>query len=141
MPAEEIGFQRIVGADARHTIDFTLVRDRINGFRRSEGRYQMHLVLEDQILRHLRSTVWIGLAVLDDEFQRVDGAVDLDRIVQRLSAVVECPGHLLVEQCQWTGLWGNKTDLNGRRYAQCRSSDRHSGGAGGQLPGHRTTGT
>ena len=99
MPAEEIGFQRIVGADAWHTIDFTLVRDGINSFRCGKGRYEMHLVFEDQILRRLRGAVWIGLAVFDDEFQRVNGAVDLDRIVQHLPAVVECPGHLLVEQC------------------------------------------
>jgi hypothetical protein len=131
MPAEEIGFQWIVGADARHAIDFTLIRDRIDGFRCGEGGYEMHLVLEDQILRDLGGAVWIGLAVLDDEFQGVDGAVDLDRIVQRLPAVVERPGHFLVEQRQRTRLRGNKTDFDGRWHAECRSSDRHSGGAGG----------
>ena len=139
MPPEEKGFQRVVGADARHAVELALVRDRIDGFRRGEGSDEMHLVLEDQILRDLGGAVRIGLAVLDDEFQRVDGAVDLDRIVQRLPDVVERPGHLLVEQRQRTRLRRNKTDLDGLWHAECGSSDRHSGGAGGQLPENRTT--
>ena len=136
MPAEEVGFQRVVVGDARHAVELALIGHRVDGFRRCEGGDEMDLVLEDQILGDFGRSVRIGLAVLDDKLQRMDGAIDFNRIVERFPGVVEGVRHLLIEQRQWTGLGGDQADLDGLRYGEGWPRDRGDRCAGGETFEH-----
>ena len=118
MPAEEIGFQRIVVGDARHAIEFALIGDRIDSFRRCEGSHNMDLALEDQILGDFSRSVRIRLAVLDHKLERMNGAIDFNGIVEHFPGLVEGVRHLLIEQRQGTRLGSDQADLDGLRTAK-----------------------
>ena len=131
--AEEVGFQGVVVGDAGGAVELTLIGDRIDGFGGGEGGDQVDLVLQDQVLRDFGGSVRVRLAVLDDEFQRMDGAVDLDVVAEGFTRVVERVGHFLVEQGQGTCLGGDQTDLDGFRHGEGRSRDGCDRGARGKL--------
>ena len=97
----------------------------------------MDLVLEDQILGDFGRSVWIGLAVLDDKLERMDGTVDFNRIVERFPGVVEGVRHLLIEQRQWTRLGRDQADLDGLRHGEGWPRDRGDRCAGGETFEHR----
>ena len=76
MPAEEKGIDRVIVADARHSVEFALIRYRIDRLGRSKCRDDLNLIPEDQLLCDFGSAVRIRLAVLDDELNGMDGPVD-----------------------------------------------------------------
>ncbi|MNF60731.1 hypothetical protein D3C84_423530 [compost metagenome] len=124
--------------DARDFVDFALVGHRVGGFRGRRHQHQIDLVRENQLARHFRRAVGVGLAVLDDDLQAIGLAGHGDRVLQDLlerldDVVVGCR-----KGRQRPGLRADITELdhplaaNGkveRQAGQCHAAGSHAGTA------------
>jgi hypothetical protein len=128
--AEEIRLPRRVGGDARHLVDLAGVGDRVHGVRRMCDHHQVDLAGVDQFVRHFGGAVGIGLAVLDDDLDRVGLVADLDAVGDRLLELAQHEAVRLGEDRERTGRRRHQSDLDGadlraqhgRRHCQQRGS-------------------
>ncbi|MNR09338.1 hypothetical protein D3C85_1255340 [compost metagenome] len=83
-PGKEPRLPRSHRGDARNLVDFALVGNRVGGFRGRRHQHQVDLIRQDQLARHFRRAVGVGLAVLDDDLQAIGLAGHGDRVLQDL---------------------------------------------------------
>jgi hypothetical protein len=94
-----------------------LRRDRIGGLGRRGHRHQVDLVFDDRLLGDFGGTIGIGLAVADDDLDRIGLAADLQAASQDGLHVVEDVGIRFGESGERPGLRTHTADLERARDA------------------------
>ena len=125
LAANEIGLPGRNGRDARDFLDLALRRHRIGGLGRRGHRHQVDLVADDQVLGDFGRTIGIGLAVADDDLDRVSLAADLQTVLHTVEKGLDDEIVRLAKRGERTGLRADEAELEARRSPDGRGE--HSG--------------
>ena len=125
--AKEIGLPRRVGRNAGDFVQLALVGHWVGRVRRCMGQHQVDAFVQDQILRHFRCAVGVGLAVFGDDFN-LDRFAIVGHAGQRVFQASQDPILRLAKACQGAGSGGDKADFEHAVLRQSAVGTQNRGG-------------